>query len=141
MNIRNSFVLVLEILLALLVIATTLFISVPKFSNILRKSEDIATKKGLASLRSAISLYYSDNGGKYPGVNIAKELVENGYIQEIPFVYIPGHKKSNIIYTDNLANNVDVGGWAYKADSIKDSTGKYQGQIWVNCTCGDWGNL
>jgi type II secretory pathway pseudopilin PulG len=132
---------VLEILLAILIIAITLFISVPKFSNILRESEGIATKRGLASLRNAISLYYSENDGKYPDVNIAKELVEKGYIQDIPFVYIPGHKKSNTIYTDNLANNVDVGGWAYKADSIKDSTGKYQGQIWVNCTCGDWGNL
>jgi type II secretory pathway pseudopilin PulG len=138
---RNSFVLVLEILLAVLIIAATLFISIPKFSNILRKSEDIATKKGLASLRSAVSLYYTDNGGKYPDANIEKELVEKGYIQEIPYAYIPGHKKSNIIYTKNLASNIDVGGWAYKADSIKDSSGKYQGQIWINCTCGDWGNL
>ncbi|MDR1522358.1 MAG: hypothetical protein LBS29_00115 [Endomicrobium sp.] len=131
----------LEILLAILVIAITLFLSVPKFSNILRKSEAIATKKGLASLRSAISLYYSDNGGKYPDANIAKELVEKGYIREIPYVYIPGHKKSNIIHVKDLENNVDVGGWAYKVDDFNDSTGKHQWQIWVNCSYGDRGNL
>jgi type II secretory pathway pseudopilin PulG len=131
----------LEVLLAILVIVITLFVNVPKFSNILRKSEDIATKKGLASLRSAISLYYSDNGGKYPDANISKELVEKGYIKEIPYAYIPGHKKSNVIYVKDLESNVDVGGWGYKVDDFKDSTGKHQGQIWVNCSHGDWGSL
>ncbi|MDR3124622.1 MAG: type II secretion system GspH family protein [Endomicrobium sp.] len=142
MNMRNSIIITLEILVAILVIAVTLFVSVPKFSNILRKSEDIATKKGLTYLRSAIALYYSENSGKYPDANIAKELVQKGYIQEIPYAYIPGHKKSNTIHVDNLENNVDTGGWAYKASDIKDSTGKYKGQIWVNCSCGDyWSNL
>jgi hypothetical protein len=87
-------------------------------------------------------LHYGNNGGHYPDVDIAKELVEKGYMRKIPYVvYISHHKKPNSILTYDLANNTDVGGWAYKADETSDSTGGVKGQIWINCLHNDWNKL
>ncbi|MDR3253525.1 MAG: hypothetical protein LBT07_00990 [Endomicrobium sp.] len=137
---NNSFSRI-EILIAVAVIIVLAFTSIPKFLDIFKKAEETATKKGLASLRSAISLYYGDNGGNYPDINIAAELVKKGYIEKIPYVYIPYHKKSNIVLTSSLANNTDTGGWAYKYDDKPDSTGRVKGQIWINCSHDDWSKL
>jgi type II secretory pathway pseudopilin PulG len=131
----------LEMLVAVIIIVIFIFISLLKSLSVLHKSEEIATKKGLASLKSAIAMYYGDNDGNYPDANIAKELVEKGYIKQIPYVYIPHHKKSNLILTSNLTENTDTGGWAYKVDNTTDSTGKAKGRIWINCSHSDWNKL
>jgi prepilin-type N-terminal cleavage/methylation domain-containing protein len=131
----------IEILVAVIIIGLIAHFAIPKYTAVLHESGEIATKKGLASLRSAIALYYGENGGKYPGVDISKELVEKGYIKQIPYVYMPHHKDSNTISTHDLENNADTGGWAYKADDTTDSTGRVKGQIWINCSHGDWSKL
>jgi type II secretory pathway pseudopilin PulG len=131
----------LEILIAIIILVIFACVAVPRFLSILRKSEEIATKKGLYSLRTAIALYYEDNGGKYPDANIAKELVEKGYIQSIPYVYLPYSKKSNLILIQNIENNIYAGGWLYKIDDTPDSTGRSKGQIWINSSHNGWSNL
>jgi Type II secretory pathway, pseudopilin PulG len=132
---KNGFS-VIEIIIALAVIIIIAIIAVPKFSNVLRKSGEGATKSGLGSLNSAIAMYYGDHEGNYPSADIVKELTENGkYIKEIPMAYCPPHhKKSNSIITGDFEKNQDTGGWAYKADDVEDGSGKIKGQIWVNCT-------
>ena len=110
-----------------------------KLSDMLRKSNEGATKGSLGALRSAIAMYYGDHEGNYPSADIVKELTENGkYINEIPYAYCPPHHgKSNNIITKDFDKNKDKGGWAYKADDEEDGTGKVKGQIWVNCSCTD----
>jgi Tfp pilus assembly protein PilE len=130
-----------EVLAAVLVLGVLIFATVHKCSNVLEQSREIATKKGLSSLRSAITIYYADNNGNYPSRDIAKEIVEKGYIEKIPYVYLPRHKKSNQITIGNLDKNIDSGGWAYKVDDMPDSNGKTRGQIWINCSHGDWSKL
>ncbi|MCL1971768.1 MAG: hypothetical protein FWG57_02115 [Endomicrobia bacterium] len=131
-NIFNA----IEIVIALAVVVIVAMIAVPKFTSILRKSDEGATKGSLGALRSAIAMYYGDNEGNYPSADIVKELTENGrYIQEIPFASCtPYHKKSNKVYVGDFEKNKDLGGWAYKADDDEDGTGRVKGQIWVNCT-------
>ncbi|MCA6070749.1 MAG: type II secretion system GspH family protein [Endomicrobium sp.] len=137
---KNIFVL-MEILAAVTIVGVIAYFAIPKYSNILRASGEAATKRGLASLRSAIALYYGDNGAKYPGVDISKELVEKGYIKQIPYVYISHHKNSNVILTHDLEINTDTGGWAYKVDDMPNSPDRVKGQIWINCSHGDWSKL
>jgi type II secretory pathway pseudopilin PulG len=131
----------IEIAVAIVIISSLVFLTVYKCLSVLEQSKEIATKKGLSSLRNAIAIYYSDNSGRYPDSDISKEIVEKGYIEKIPYVYIPHHKKSNQITIDNLNKNTDSGGWAYKVDDTPDSNGRTKGQIWINCSHGDWSKL
>ena len=126
----------IEIVIALAIVVIIAIIAVPRFVNILRKSDEGATKGALGALRGAIAMYYGDHEGNYPSADIAKELTENGkYIKEIPFAICPPyHTKSNKIYTGDFDKNKDLCGWAYKADDTEDGTGRVKGQIWVNCT-------
>jgi type II secretory pathway pseudopilin PulG len=131
----------IEIVGAIIVLVLLTSLILPKCFRALEQSKEIATKKGLSSLRSAIAVYYAYNNGKYPDSNIAKDLVDKGYIEKIPYVYIPHHKKSNYITTTNLDNNTDSGGWAYKVEDTPDSSGRTKGQIWINCSHGNWSKL
>jgi hypothetical protein len=125
---------------AVVVTGLLFFITVHKCFYRLEQSEEIATKKGLLSLRYAISMYYIDNNGRYPDSDIAKELVEKGYIEKIPYVYIPHHKKSNQIVI-NLDKNTGSVGWMYKVDDSVDFNGRTKGQIWINCSYKNWSKL
>lgn len=129
----------IEIVIAIAVVLILSIIAIPKLSDMLRKSNEGATKGSLGALRSAIAMYYGDHEGNYPSADIVKELTENGkYINEIPYAYCPPHHgKSNNIITKDFDKNKDKGGWAYKADDEEDGTGKVKGQIWVNCSCTD----
>ncbi|MDR2457861.1 MAG: hypothetical protein LBD41_05215 [Clostridiales Family XIII bacterium] len=130
-----------EAIIAILGLGLLIFVTVHKCFRVLEQSKEIATKKGLSSLRSAIALYYADNNGNYPSNNISKELVEKGYIEKIPYVYLPHYKKSNHITTINFDKNTDLGGWAYKVDDTLDYSGHTKGQVWINCSHGDWSRL
>lgn len=129
----------IEIVIAIAVVLILSIIAIPKLSDMLRKSNEGATKGSLGALRSAIAMYYGDHEGNYPSADIVKELTENDkYINEIPYAYCPPHHgKSNNIITKDFDKNKDKGGWAYKADDEEDGTGKVKGQIWVNCSCTD----
>ncbi|MDR1196272.1 MAG: type II secretion system GspH family protein [Endomicrobium sp.] len=130
---KNGFT-AIEIVIALAVVVIISIIAVPRFMNVLRKSEEGATKSALGALRGAIAMYYGDHEGNYPSAEIVKELTENGkYIQEIPYASCPPyHKKSNKIYVGDFEKNKNLGGWAYKEDDAEDGTGRVKGQIWVN---------
>jgi len=132
---RNGFS-AIEIVIAVAVVVIFALIAVPKLADVLRKSDEGATKGGLGALRSAIAMYYGDHEGNYPSANIVKELTENGkYIKEIPYVHCPPyHSKNKIIIISNFNENKDSGYWAYKADDSEDGTGKAKGQIWILCT-------
>ncbi|MCL2390116.1 MAG: hypothetical protein FWD54_01175 [Endomicrobia bacterium] len=125
-----------EIVIAAAVVVLLAVIAFPKMANTLRKSNENATKASLASLRSAIAMYYGDNEGNYPGTNIAEELTKDAkYIKEIPFASCPPyHAKSNKILIKGTEASNDTGEWIYKADDTEDNSGRVQGQIWINCS-------
>lgn len=41
-------------------------VALPKFANMVRKSREAQTKGNLGALRSALTIYYSENEGHYP---------------------------------------------------------------------------
>ena len=83
-----------EIFIGVAVILLITLVVYPKFIDIIRKSNEAATRANLTALRSAIAIYYGDNEGTFPTENIAKELItEDGkYIKFIPEVYCPPYQ-------------------------------------------------
>ncbi|MDR3049656.1 MAG: hypothetical protein LBV16_07485 [Elusimicrobiota bacterium] len=127
----------IEIAIAFIVIIIAAVFVVSNLSGVLNAANEKAAKKNLIALRSAVALYYSDNGGSYPSANIVQEIsVSQKYINKIPFVRLSDHKKSNAIaiIEGNSDKNLDTGGWTYKSDDEKDNTGKRKGDIWLNCS-------
>jgi hypothetical protein len=98
-----------------------------------------ATKLGLSSLRDAIAIYYGSHEGKYPSDDIAQILIDEGYIEKIPYSFING--KSNKIIVSDFQKFKDKGGWIYITPAFEIAD-KPAGTIWVNSSKKDSkGNL
>jgi len=125
---RDGFTLV-ELMIVVAIIGILAAIAFPQFANMVAKAEEGVTKGNLGAIRSALSIYYSDNEGMKPGVTSAigggmstLGLLSMGgkYLQGIPICYLPktpnniGHPPST---WETDINNLDGGGsmaWACK---------------------------
>ena len=119
-------------------------VAIPKFADLLVKSQEGATKGNLGRLRSAISIYYSDMEGYFPmgssasntnnSTLLSTTLVPK-YINAIPQAKLRWHQHQNKLYihSQQVPHNHDAtyGHWAY--DGIKPQTTGW-GHLWVMCT-------
>jgi prepilin-type N-terminal cleavage/methylation domain-containing protein len=149
----------IELMIVVAIIGILSAIAIPKFADLIRKSNEGATKGNLGSLKSAISIYYGEMEGWFPvptasgDSTVAGSLgtvltMENGkYIKEMPNAYCtPFHiKGSKVTMGISSANETSSfpGRWGYKSDN--DGIGRNWGDIWVNCTHTDskesvWGS-
>ena len=108
-------------------------IAIPQFAQQSSKAKEASTKGNLGVMRSALSIYYGDQEGRYP--QDLGQLIENGkYIQEIPLARTPGfHDDSNevhVIQSTSISDVTDEGGWGYVANEQFPEWGA----IVVNCT-------
>ena len=72
-------------------------VAIPQFSNMVRKAQEGQTKGNLGSLRSAISIYYTDNEGQYP-LDQLESVVASGFLHTIPPAFFPTyHPASSLI--------------------------------------------
>jgi hypothetical protein len=110
--------------------AVFIFFTLFKFISSQKNFNQDATVLGLRSLRTAVNLYYGEHGGRFPSKNIAEELIENGYLDSIPYNYIGD--KSNKIITSDFEDNQNLGGWCYKAPGSDEYPQKKAGSIWIN---------
>lgn len=133
-------------------------IAIPKFADLIRKSNEGATKGNLGAVRSAISIYYGEMEGMFPvptasgPATTADTLgaimtMENGkYLKELPASYCPPYhpKTSDVtVAVDSADESSGAGSWGYK--ETNDATGRQWGDLWVNCTDTDskstvWGS-
>ena len=56
----------IELMLVVAIIGLLSAIALPKFANLVIKAKGAALKGKLGALRSAISIYYADNEGRFP---------------------------------------------------------------------------
>jgi prepilin-type N-terminal cleavage/methylation domain-containing protein len=128
----------IEMLVTVSIIAILASIALPKFADLMQKSQEGSTKGSLGSLRGALSIYYSDNQGAYPNcLVLANSPVLMGtllpnYITQIDIVKTTLHPPTNAVYCDSIltAGNVHDGqGWYYDGD-INDPL---IGSIYVAC--------
>jgi prepilin-type N-terminal cleavage/methylation domain-containing protein len=140
----------IELMIVVAIIGILSAIAVPKFADLIRKSNEGATKGNLGAIRSAISIYYGELEGWFPvptqsgatttgGTLGAILTMQNGkYLKELVACYTPpSHAKTpNVTIAVDSGNEAGgTGGqWGYQ-DSRTPTTGQKQwGDIWVNCT-------
>ncbi|OQA91971.1 MAG: Fimbrial protein precursor [Elusimicrobia bacterium ADurb.Bin231] len=115
----------IELMIVVAIIGILSAIAIPKFADLIRKSKEGATKGSLASIRSALTIYYGEQEGIYPSTSMASAegdeittqfagaLVPK-YLSAIPMVKLghPGVADTNLVYYDLGEQN--KGGWGYR---------------------------
>lgn len=129
----------IELMIVVSIIGILASIAVPKFSDLVRKSREGATKGNLGGLRSALSIYYGDMEGVFPSGTwqsnsaVLSSLVPK-YIQAIPLAYAPDFHTatSNVFCHFDIASCMHDGyGWIYDGTTPADSK---WGSVWIACS-------
>lgn len=130
LNAKKGFTLI-ELMIVVAIIGVLAAIAIPKFADLLRKSNEGATKGNMGSLRSALTIYYSDMEGFYPlDVNLTGLTNGAKYIGIIPQSKTPPHHSATAAVSD-ADTATDSGGWAY--DNNQGDTAGW-GQVQVACS-------
>ncbi len=137
MKTNKGFTLI-ELMIVVAIIGILSAIAIPKFADLIRKSNEGATKGNLGAVRSALSIYYGEQDGKYPaaGATLGTTLtMDNGkYLKDMPTVYCAGYtdKNANVTVRTATAATQNTGTWAYQ-DALPTSTAQKQwGDFWVD---------
>ena len=105
-------------------------IAIPKFGDLIRKSTEAASKGNLASLRSALTVYYGDMEGHYPA-QLAALTVSGKYIGAIGVSKTPSYHVDSSVEVDGLPSaGTDAGGWLF--DNVVGDANL--GAMLVNCS-------
>jgi len=136
----------IELMIVVAIIGILSAIAIPKFADLIRKSNEGATKGNLGALRSAISIYYGEMEGWFPCPSAAATgtaanglgsllCMDNGkYMKEMPSCYLPPyHAKVTLVTT--CAAKADSGSWGYC--SVTSIAALQWGDLWVDCTATD----
>lgn len=93
---RSGFTLV-ELMIAISIIGILASIAIPKFADMVRRTQEGQTKGNLGAIRSAMSVFYADNEGQYPQlVESLSFLTVNGkYLTAIPSHSMPPYHPSS----------------------------------------------
>lgn len=118
----------IELMIVVAIIGILAAIAIPKFADLIRKSNEGSTKGNLGTVRSSLSIYYGDQEGQYP--NTPEALTTGGsYIDFIPGVKTPNyHPDTSAIELNNSGN--DAAGWGYN-NTPSDAN---FGALFVNCS-------
>ena len=122
----ESFTLI-ELMIVVAIIGLLVSLAIPRFSTLIRKSQEATTKGSLGILRTATSVYYADNEGIYPiGGDPTPSLVPK-YIERIPVCHTHHHHSIARIQ-DYGGVSGDTGGWGYWLEIHPE-----WGKIFVDC--------
>lgn len=142
----------IELMIVVAIIGILAAIAVPKFTDLINKSREGTTKGNLATVRSAIRVYYADTEGEYPSDNLASLTVNAKYLKEIPSARIPGrHDATNIVCVSQFSTAgscvTGLGApamwdghngalWIYWENVVPPMMGvpRYKGDFWIGCT-------
>ena len=126
----------IELMIVVAIIGILAAIAIPKFAELLRKSNEGATKGNLGAIRSALTIYYSDTEGVYPTTSTLSDLTQNSrYLEVIPNSKVPPHHGGGTsaavaAFDPPTGTSTDANGWGYNDDS----TSRFWGTVVVNCT-------
>jgi len=134
----------IELMIVVAIIGVLASIAIPKFANMVTRSKEAAVRGQLGTVRSAVSIFYSDNDGQFP-MHIGVDLTTNSkYLQSLPTISIPGvteqgnpgHNPSNTDFT-NAGHNYRYD-WTYFGIMTPwNYDGGSNGEVEVQCTHND----
>jgi prepilin-type N-terminal cleavage/methylation domain-containing protein len=130
----------IELMIVVAIIGLLAGIAIPKFADLVRKSNEATTRGSLGSLRSALVIYYSDSEGGSPQDHLECLYSAGKYLSEIPKSYLPPHHGSAALVSNNdeyagvALYSADAGHWVYASDpAITPLEPRNFGDIWVGC--------
>lgn len=127
MKLKTGFTLI-ELLIVMAIIAILVAVAALRFGDSVRSSGDAVTKGNLGALRSALSVYYSDNNGIYPTDNLTSMTHGGKYLETIPKAQAGPVHLENYNVTSEVSPS-ETGGWSYN----NDDTSLQWGKIHVGC--------
>lgn len=84
-----------ELMIVVAIIGILASIAIPKFANMVAKSQEGSDLGKLGSVRSAISIYYAAMEGQYPGNLTSGITTASNLIPALPMVTIPASSYGN----------------------------------------------
>ncbi|MDD4004348.1 MAG: type II secretion system protein [Elusimicrobiaceae bacterium] len=104
----------IELMIIMAIIGILSAVAIPKFSELIAKSREGATKGNLGEVRSAITVYYGDMEGVYPNDNLSQGFTPK-YLPEIPVAKLPPLPDSAAVAAIPSTSAIAgaAGGWAY----------------------------
>lgn len=134
----------IELMLVVAIIGLLAAIALPKFGQLVNKAHEASTLGKLGAVRSALSLYYADNDGRGPTVNMQPCLVPK-YMGTLPMAALSMHGHPSGSGSSNAALTLlwdwPLGGGGYLPWAFKDGTapaigpGTHNtGEVFVHCT-------
>ena len=127
----------IELMVVIVILGILSAVIAPRIPQFVDKAREGRTKGNLATLRSTLNIYYSDNEGGYPVGAPADALIPK-YLKKIPECETvrTGHAKTesvDLTKTAATAGSGDTGGWGYE----EDTTAAGWGDVWVECSHND----
>lgn len=131
----------IELMIVVAIIGILAAVAIPKFADILRKSKEGSTKGSLTNLRSALTIYISDNEGVIPlqyataSSTLLTGVLVPRYIGAVPTVKLgANHADSSAVRVSALSSasddvavsGNDTSGWVYTSNN--------GGQWWLSCS-------
>ena len=120
-----------DLMIVVAIIGILAAIAIPKFAELIRKSNEGACKGNLGSIRSALSIHYGDYEGFYP-YHPAALTAGGKYMAALPAAKTPNYHSDSakVRLGASGADLDDSGGWMYVADPASQE----YGTVYVNCT-------
>ncbi|MFC1520808.1 type II secretion system protein [Elusimicrobiota bacterium] len=134
----------IELMIVVAIIGILAAIAIPKFADLVKKSQEGKSKGNLSTVRSSLAIYYGDNDGIYPQSATSEGALTNNskYLKEIPNIVIPavadqgntGHGENNTFNEVVMySSTTDAGQWEY----IYNNTNINWGHVWIGCSHND----
>ena len=126
----------IELMVVIVILGILAAVIAPRIPAFVDKAKEGRTKGNLATLRSTLNIYYSDNDGWYPtagtGATFAGTLVPK-FLKKVPECETvkTGHgKKTAAEDFDDTIGDDDLGAFGYN----NDQTSNGWGDCWVECS-------